>query len=1522
MANRSLIVYRTKSNHVVRIFGIAVVLILTLSSQTTAMPDETQQGSNLISDFGDAPPPYQTIMADGGARHRVGSTQLTLYMGAGVDAEPDGQPHPLALGDDLAGSADEDGVFFPEPLVQCTTVRARVTVVGSGKLNAWIDFDRDGSWAGMAEKIASDVSLSTGIHNLLFTVPCTAVSGESFARFRYDSEGGLTYWNPTDYVPDGEVEDHAVTIGAPSLADVSIALDDEPDPVHAGNQLNYLASIHNLGPDGATNVVSSILLPVGSESIGVMPSRGICSVTPGGDGNPEEIVCALGDLPTGEVIEIDILTLTAHDAIGPLSASATVSADEIDPDTSNNEDVETTDVLAAENWDYGDAPSGYPVTIAETGARHFRDLGGPRLGELIDYEPDGVSSAGADSDDETFSGVGKHDDEDGVSFTQHLIRGLGSAIDVDVKKAGVLNAWLDFDGTPGWDDADERIIVDVDLGVGSHLVPVTIPASAVLGETVARFRFASSSVSVTTGDAPDGEVEDYLVEVHEQRLDIEKRASEDPMLVGEELTYTLTVSNDDDVTATNVSMRDTLPVGFVYQSYTSSKGTCNHLDGVVTCALGDLAPREVVTMSITVKIESVVERNASPTVFVNTADVLRGEDVEDTDIAETTVYAPCCTDVVLVIDRSNSMTGLNLTAAVDAAMAMLDVLDISDDPAKQEENCNQVGLVSFGSTATLDQELTKSRSDLVAALSGLSGRTEPNTNIGHGLSEARLEMESGTNRDPKNIPIIILLSDGANGCGDALPCPNPEEEAKAIKAAGFRLITIGLGRLTSWHRDMLRRWASAPRHFYHSPTPEELEAIFVNIANDTCPGGGGAPDGDIGVTKTAIPDPAIVCNNITYTVIVTNHGTEAATNVKLVDTLPLGTLLDIDPTTLSPAGECAYSEAASPPTITCTWTSVEPGDANKKTVTYTGKVEEAALPPPSQLVNTAVVTSDVTEPDPDPHPNTQTLTVMVQSVPADLSLTKSLLAGQENPVRSGDSVVYEISVSNAGPDTAEAVVVVDTLPVGLTLVPAGPTSQTDASCALAPAPAPAGTVDCALGDMINGAGRTILIEASVDCGVAPTLPSPPGMPLVNSAEVRYKYRECNPANNTDTAEIDVEGGFDLSIEKDDDTDPVFGGGMFKYILTVKNRGRNVVDVIVEDLLPKHLTFVTVEDSVTGFGVPAAACTTTADPDGTMLTCTYPLVTCAPIRIEVTMLAAVESAHCGLVTNTATVRDLDPGDDDDPTNNEDDEETLIFNEAFCAELGDAPTSYNSSGAPMQAYPAALPGLLATFPTVFQPIGGWPPGPKHLDAKSDAWLGPEVSAELEADFGMDEDDRNNIDPPVDLPDQDGYDDGVDPLSVAIPSCGATLFTYTVTVPAWSGAPERQRFVNVWFDFNRDGDWNDTLVCTTAAGTVLSVPEWAVRNDPSALGVGTHHLSTPLFAGTLPPDPSQPMWMRISLAEQVAPFPGDGRGPTSMYAFGETEDYLLTSGGGSAFAHRITPPSVQQALGIIERGRPLPR
>ncbi len=219
-----------------------------------------------------------------------------------------------------------------------------------------------------------------------------------------------------------------------------------------------------------------------------------------------------------------------------------------------------------------------------------------------------------------------------------------------------------------------------------------------------------------------------------------------------------------------------------------------------------------------------------------------------------------------------------------------------------------------------------------------------------------------------------------------------------------------------------------------------------------------------------------------------------------------------------------------------------------------------------------------------------------------------------------------------------------------------------------------------------------------------------------------------------------------------------------------------------------------------------------------------------------------------------------------------------------DLGDAPDSTNDAGATMTAYP----GVPAAFPTTFATYQrADPPGPLHHNDRLGFYLGTAISAEGEADTGPDDDGRNNIDPAADRAGQDGADDGLT-LPERLPHCELVNATFYLTLPA--GQPAAQTYVNLWVDWNRDGRWAVDVDTLCATGPMPN--EWAVRNqEVELIRPGTIAVRSTAFR-VWNPDPSQPMWVRVSLSDEPAPGgPLDlAQGPVDGYALGETEDTLL--------------------------------
>ncbi len=165
------------------------------------------------NDAGDAPSSY------GYAAHILPiltTTPLSIYMGSVYpDSEDPFVNFSTGVSDDNTGD-DEDGVtnggldLDGQLLTVGQTETIDISTNGSGVLNAWIDFNRDGDFDDSGEQIATDVAPSGGTISLSVLIPLSASPGTSYARFRYSTETGLLPGNSE--AADGEVEDYQIII--------------------------------------------------------------------------------------------------------------------------------------------------------------------------------------------------------------------------------------------------------------------------------------------------------------------------------------------------------------------------------------------------------------------------------------------------------------------------------------------------------------------------------------------------------------------------------------------------------------------------------------------------------------------------------------------------------------------------------------------------------------------------------------------------------------------------------------------------------------------------------------------------------------------------------------------------------------------------------------------------------------------------------------------------------------------------------------------------------------------------------------------------------------------------------------------------------------------------------------------------------------------------------------------------------------------------------------------------------------
>jgi hypothetical protein len=480
-------------------------------------------------DFGDAPPGFPVSTAQDGARHQLGGT---LWLGAGVDDEPDGIPSAAANSDDNADTDDEDGVTLASAYSLQDPGTVTVFASESGRLDAWVDFNRDGDWDDAGEQIADNAPVFAGAQELLFTPPGSAVAGAAAARFRISSAGDLA---PTGAAADGEVEDHLLPMGNAIELDFGDAPAGFPVTLGQDGARHRLPSALYLGAtvDAETNGSASAAADaddlgdtddedgVAFTGVWQVNGTGTVAVTASAagllsawfdfdrDGAWELPELVLLDVPVSAGVNNLEIPIPAAAGVGMVDARFRVSTSGGVGLTGEAPDGEVEDhqvTVLGNSTDFGDAPTNFPVTLAQNGARHQL----PTLvwlgAQAPDGEADGMPGVAADGDD----GSGT-DDEDGVVLPAHIpAGGLATAL-VTVAGSGRLNAWLDLDGDGDWSSLDEQIADDLAVSSGVHALVIALPAAATPGLRALRVRVDSAGNLAATGAAADGEVEDYLV---------------------------------------------------------------------------------------------------------------------------------------------------------------------------------------------------------------------------------------------------------------------------------------------------------------------------------------------------------------------------------------------------------------------------------------------------------------------------------------------------------------------------------------------------------------------------------------------------------------------------------------------------------------------------------------------------------------------------------------------------------------------------------------------------------------------------------------------------------------------------------------------------------------------------------------------------------------------------------------------------------------------------------------------------
>ena len=190
-------------------------------------------------------------------------------------------------------------------------------------------------------------------------------------------------------------------------------------------------------------------------------------------------------------------------------------------------------------------------------------------------------------------------------------------------------------------------------------------------------------------------------------------------------------------------------------------------------------------------------------------------------------------DIVLILDRSQSMAGSPIANLKSGAKKFIQIIDEATDSSEDGQigGGSRIGIVSFSNQATQDTQLITSVEDLETAVQNLSAS---------GLTNHRDAFTKALDLfDPAstNEKIMVMFTDGRTTTGgDAAPV------AAAAKAQGVSIYVIGLSGNGGIDEDALKDWASDPDSAYVAITPsdEELEDLFEDLAeNISKPGAAG-----------------------------------------------------------------------------------------------------------------------------------------------------------------------------------------------------------------------------------------------------------------------------------------------------------------------------------------------------------------------------------------------------------------------------------------------------------------------------------------------------------------------------------------------------------------------------------------------------------------------------------------------------------------------------------------------------------
>ncbi|WMJ80619.1 CARDB domain-containing protein [Clostridium sp. MB40-C1] len=660
-------------------------------------------------------------------------------------------------------------------------------------------------------------------------------------------------------------------------------------------------------------------------------------------------------------------------------------------------------------------------------------------------------------------------------------------------------------------------------------------------------------------------------------LSITKTVNPDPVVAGEQATYTITVNNAGPSDALNVTLTDVIPACILNPEFS--------LDGGVTFNPW-VSPYVIGTMAagatVTILIRGTVDPSCTGTI-TNTARVDSTTPDPDPTNNETTIVTPIDTSadlsIVKTVDPDPVVAGeqaiytitvnnagpsdaqnVTLTDAIPACILNPEFSIDGGLTWNPWVNPYVIGTIAAGATVTIlirgtvDPSCTGTITN-TARVDSTTPDPDPTNNettiVTPIDTSADLSIVKTVNPDPvvageEAIYTITACNAGPSDAQnviltDVVPACilNPEYSLDggitwAAWTGSVNLGTIPAGQCvtvlirgtvdpscTGAITNTARVDSTTP-----DPDPTNNETIIVTPIDTSA---------DLSITKTVNPDPVVAGEEAIYTITACNAGPSDALNVILADAVP-ACLLNPEYSLDGGVTWAAWTGSVNLGTIPA---------GQCVTVLIRGTVDPSCM---GTITNTARV--DSTTPDPDPTNNETTIVTPIDTS-ADLSITKTV---NPDPVVAGEEATYTITACNAGPSDAQSVILTDAVPACLL----NPEYSLDGGVTWA-----AWTGSVNLGTIPAGQCVIILIRGTVD-------PSCMGT-ITNTARVDSTTPDPDPTNNETTIVTPIDTLADVSVVKTANADNFTTGDVVTYTIAVTNAGpSDAQNVILTDVVPPQI----------------------------------------------------------------------------------------------------------------------------------------------------------------------------------------------------------------------------------------------------------------------------------------------------------------------------------------------------------------